>query len=182
MRALAGDRSITVSWDAVTDTGGYPVQEYRARISIPHPTNPGTLLVISRDPAATSVTFNNLTNGTAYFNVRVTVLTGPSFFELPFAVETSLGSSYILTPSSATLDPQAFITTWRTSVKHQTITIPTNSDYTYDYSVDWGDATLIPALPAMSRIPTSHPACIWSPSPAPSRRFTSTAAATAPKL
>ena len=145
VRALAGDGSITVSWDAVTDTGGYPVQEYQARISVPHPTTPNqssTLLMTSGDPAVTSVTFNNLTNGTAYFNIRVTVLTGPSSSDSRFAVETSLGSSYILTPISATLDPQAFITTWRTNVNNETITIPTNSDYTYDYTVDWGDGNI----------------------------------------
>ena len=146
VRALAGDGSITVSWDAVTDTGGYPVQEYQARISVPHPTTPNqssTLLMTSGDPAVTSVTFNNLDNsGVAYFNISVTVLTGPSSSDPRFAVETSLGNSYILTPISATLDPQAFITTWRTNVNNETITIPTNSDYTYDYTVDWGDGNI----------------------------------------
>ena len=33
----------------------------------------------------------------------------------------------------------AFITTWETTAANATITIPTNSAFTYDYSVDWGD-------------------------------------------
>ena len=138
VRARAGDGSITVSWDAVTETGEYPVQEYQVRITIPSQSR--TLLMTASDPAATSVTFNNLDNsGVEYSNVSVTVLTGPSSSAPQFAVETNLGSSYILIPTGATLDPQAFITTWRTSVAGETITIPTNGDRTYDYIVDWGD-------------------------------------------
>ena len=34
-----------------------------------------------------------------------------------------------------------FITTWQTLRDDTTITIPTNSMYTYDYTVDWGDGT-----------------------------------------
>ncbi len=34
---------------------------------------------------------------------------------------------------------EPFITTWETTVDSQTITIPTNSSYTYNYTVDWGD-------------------------------------------
>ncbi len=34
-----------------------------------------------------------------------------------------------------------FITTWQTLSDNKTITIPTNSAYTYDYNVDWGDGT-----------------------------------------
>ncbi len=34
-----------------------------------------------------------------------------------------------------------FITTWITSVPNETITIPTNTNLTYNYSVDWGDGT-----------------------------------------
>ena len=32
-----------------------------------------------------------------------------------------------------------FITTWKTTAANTTITIPTNSAFTYDYAVDWGD-------------------------------------------
>ena len=34
-----------------------------------------------------------------------------------------------------------FITTWETTSNNQSIIIPTNSDYTYNYDVDWGDGT-----------------------------------------
>ena len=32
-----------------------------------------------------------------------------------------------------------FVTTWQTTKTNQNIIIPTNSDYTYNYTVDWGD-------------------------------------------
>lgn len=34
-----------------------------------------------------------------------------------------------------------FITTWQTLSENQTITIPVNPNFTYDYTVDWGDGT-----------------------------------------
>ncbi|MDE3740936.1 BspA family leucine-rich repeat surface protein [Maribacter polysaccharolyticus] len=34
-----------------------------------------------------------------------------------------------------------FITTWKTDAANESITIPTNSDYTYSYTVDWGDGS-----------------------------------------
>jgi len=36
----------------------------------------------------------------------------------------------------------AFITTWQTTTANESITIPTFSGETYDYSVDWGDGTV----------------------------------------
>lgn len=35
-----------------------------------------------------------------------------------------------------------FITTWKTNVSNESITIPTNPGQTYNYTVDWGDGTL----------------------------------------
>ncbi|WP_422106258.1 BspA family leucine-rich repeat surface protein [Winogradskyella sp.] len=37
---------------------------------------------------------------------------------------------------------EAFVTTWRTSSDDESITIPTFSGETYDYTVDWGDGTI----------------------------------------
>ncbi len=34
-----------------------------------------------------------------------------------------------------------FITVWKTTSDGESITIPTNSNYTYNYTVDWGDGT-----------------------------------------
>lgn len=48
----------------------------------------------------------------------------------------SASDSYTVTVK----DPR-FITTWRTLSANQTITIPTDSSSTYNYSVDWGDGT-----------------------------------------
>ena len=36
-------------------------------------------------------------------------------------------------------DTTAFITTWRTTTDNESITIPTHSESTYSYNVDWGD-------------------------------------------
>ena len=38
-----------------------------------------------------------------------------------------------------TLSGTGFITTWKTTSPDESITIPTNPDFTYNYSVDWGD-------------------------------------------
>ena len=34
-----------------------------------------------------------------------------------------------------------FVTTWETTTASESITIPTNSSYTYNYDIDWGDGT-----------------------------------------
>ena len=38
-------------------------------------------------------------------------------------------------------DITPFITTWETTTANESITIPTNSDFSYDYQVDWGDGS-----------------------------------------
>jgi len=35
-----------------------------------------------------------------------------------------------------------FVTVWETTASDNNITIPTNSNYTYNYTVDWGDGTI----------------------------------------
>lgn len=42
-------------------------------------------------------------------------------------------------PLDPTKDRTSFITTWRTTVANESITIPTFPGLTYDYNVDWGD-------------------------------------------
>ncbi|WP_158849450.1 BspA family leucine-rich repeat surface protein [Algibacter sp. L1A34] len=37
---------------------------------------------------------------------------------------------------------QGFVTTWQTTASNEDITIYTNSSYTYNYTVDWGDGTI----------------------------------------
>ncbi|RUA12484.1 MAG: hypothetical protein DSY83_14320 [Flavobacteriia bacterium] len=39
-------------------------------------------------------------------------------------------------------NPNAFVTTWRTTVANEQITIGTNDGLTYDYTIDWGDGTV----------------------------------------
>ncbi len=45
--------------------------------------------------------------------------------------------------SSTNLSAQ-FITKWKTTTPNESITIPTNSSATYDYTVDWGDGDITP--------------------------------------
>lgn len=35
-----------------------------------------------------------------------------------------------------------FVTVWETTASDNNITIPTNSNYTYNYTVDWGDGNI----------------------------------------
>ena len=44
-------------------------------------------------------------------------------------------------PSPAERSTVAFITTWETTTANEPITIPTNSGFSYDYLVDWGDGS-----------------------------------------
>ncbi|WP_418500869.1 BspA family leucine-rich repeat surface protein [Flagellimonas sp.] len=39
-------------------------------------------------------------------------------------------------------NPNAFVTTWRTTVADEEIVISTNLSLTYDYTIDWGDGTV----------------------------------------
>ncbi|SNR16245.1 BspA family leucine-rich repeat surface protein [Tenacibaculum jejuense] len=54
------------------------------------------------------------------------------------------GESVGCTSISFTTIPvsKPFITTWQTTAANESITIPTNSLETYNYSVDWGDGTI----------------------------------------
>ena len=141
VHAVAGDGSITVSWDPVTEGGGHPVQSYLVQVRQTNPAGGLKQCMPNPDNFTNTCTITDLTNGYQYANIRVTVRAGPSANELLFTSTTNLGGNYILTPTAGTLDPDAFITTWRTTAANQTITIPTNSASTYNYTVDWGDGT-----------------------------------------
>ncbi len=39
-------------------------------------------------------------------------------------------------------DPNAFVTTWKTTMANEEIVIGTNGNLTYDYTIDWGDGTV----------------------------------------
>ena len=43
---------------------------------------------------------------------------------------------------SVTVGAESFITTWETTTANESITVPTNSDFSYDYQVDWGDGSI----------------------------------------
>ena len=139
--AVAGDGSITVSWGLVTEGGGHPVQSYLVQVRQTNPAGGLKECPPVNNNFTNKCTITGLMNGVQYANIRVTVRAGPSATDIPFTSSTSLGGNYILTPTAGTLDSNAFITTWRTTAANQTITIPINSVFTYDYTVDWGDGT-----------------------------------------
>ena len=142
VRAVAGDRSITVLWDPVTEGGGHPVQSYQVQVRQTNPAGGLKECMPNPNNVTTMCRITGLMNGVQYANIRVTVRAGPSATDIPFTSTTSLGGNYILTPTAVT-DSNAFITTWRTTEANQTITIPTNSAFTYNYTVDWGDGTAL---------------------------------------
>ncbi|MGB0521971.1 MAG: BspA family leucine-rich repeat surface protein [Flammeovirgaceae bacterium] len=49
--------------------------------------------------------------------------------------------TWTFTGDLAFCENEAFQTTWETTTNGESITIPTNSAYTYNYAVDWGDGT-----------------------------------------
>ena len=134
VRAVTADGSITLLWDAATDTGGYPVQNYQI-----HQVAGGSSTLLDEVSAsdATSFTHTGLNNGEPY-TYTVTVRTGPSADDIRFS---TISSRLISTPTGATFGADAFVTVWRTSANGQTLTIPTHPDLTYAYSVDWGDGS-----------------------------------------
>ena len=143
--ATSGDGIITVSWDPVTDGGGYPVRAYEARINYQNPTNPSETLVAECSAIpGTECTLTGLTNGRSYFGLQVTAYSGPmtlpTVSDHPFSSTTDLGESFVVIPV-ATIDSGGFVTVWRTTANDESIIIPTNSNFTYNYTVDWGDGT-----------------------------------------
>ena len=135
VRVTTGDGSIRVEWDPVTDNGGYPVQRYRVTINMPS--------TLTCDVNSASVSFcvfdTDVSNGVSYSDIAVAVFAGPQSDNTPFSSSTELGSDFVVVPTAAP-DPNAFITTWRTTTANESIIIPTNSAHTYAYNVDWGDS------------------------------------------
>ena len=135
VRVTTGDGSIRVEWDPVTDNGGYPVQRYRVTINMPS--------TLTCDVDSASVSFcafdAGVSNGVSYSDIAVAVFAGPQSDNTPFSSSTELGSDFVVVPTAAP-DPNAFITTWRTTTANESIIIPTNSAHTYAYNVDWGDS------------------------------------------
>ena len=53
----------------------------------------------------------------------------------------SAPNNWIITDGGIDCPSSPFVTTWRTTTSEESITIPTFSGGTYDYTVDWGDGT-----------------------------------------
>ncbi|WP_136468199.1 BspA family leucine-rich repeat surface protein [Flagellimonas onchidii] len=52
-------------------------------------------------------------------------------------------------------DPNSFVTTWETTMDNEQITIGMNPNYTYDFTVDWGDGN-IEQISGFGEIGVSH--------------------------
>ncbi len=55
---------------------------------------------------------------------------------------TILRNAVTINVSPTTINPNAFITTWKTTTPNESITIPTLSTAVYNYTIDWGDGTI----------------------------------------
>ena len=158
VRAVGGDRSITVSWDPVVEDGGATVFDFTAQVS-----PIGNVLVqncvIKDDPGATSCTITGLLNGRSYSTITVHVTTSvysdsdPRFRQEDVRTSTTVRDDIIIIPSDPATLPlppppaDAFVTTWQPTTSFlseevpRPITIPTHGGSTYAYTVDWGDGS-----------------------------------------
>ena len=66
-----------------------------------------------------------------------------SFHEITVQVTDGIATANtIITINVTDIDePQGFISTWQTTTSNESITIPTQNGFSYDYTVDWGDGT-----------------------------------------
>ena len=53
------------------------------------------------------------------------------------------GNTTTLNRTINVVAPRPFITTWKTNGPNDDITIRINNNYTYDYTIDWGDGTIL---------------------------------------
>ncbi|MEZ5009395.1 MAG: BspA family leucine-rich repeat surface protein [Chitinophagales bacterium] len=76
--------------------------------------------------------------GTGYhFSLCTNLING-----VPSAGDYTLSLAASSDPISCLVDSNYFITTWRTTMPNESITIPTYPGLPYNYTVDWGDGTV----------------------------------------
>ena len=55
----------------------------------------------------------------------------------------SKSTQAVITINVTDIDETTFVTTWKTTIANETVTIPTRADeYDYNYTIDWGDGTI----------------------------------------
>ena len=97
------------------------------------PTNGNATVAItgvSADNSALTVTRNTVSDLTA----------GANTITITVTAQTGVTRDYTITVTCVVAPGDFFVTTWRVAAADLDITIPTFSEATYDYTVDWGDS------------------------------------------
>lgn len=63
-------------------------------------------------------------------------------YEVTNGIDTQTETITIDIANVEELDPDAFVTYWKTAAAGESVYIPINSGYTYNYTVDWGDGNI----------------------------------------
>jgi surface protein len=111
--------------------------------------------VVASDSDGDAITFSISTNDGSLFEINNEgVLSLDELQALDF--ETTQSHTITVTVNDGTtstdaeiiinvtdIDETSFVTTWETTTANETVIIPTRADeYTYDYTIDWGDGTI----------------------------------------
>ncbi|UOB18570.1 BspA family leucine-rich repeat surface protein [Abyssalbus ytuae] len=127
-------QSFSVAEDITDDTEiGTVMATYETAITFSIATNSNDLFEITNDGVLSLAPGKSLDFETAQTH---TITVEVSDGELTSTAEITINVTDI-----ADTNPDAFITVWQTTTASESITIPTNPDYTYSYNVDWGDGT-----------------------------------------
>jgi len=127
---VLSDTSVQVDWTPITYQayGGYYEIKYSTTSGGPYSTSGG----ITTDKTAITHTVTGLLAGTQYYFIIETYT--PANVNNQNNV-TSLPSAEVSVATTGA-DTTSFITKWETTTANETITIPTNSFYTYTYDID----------------------------------------------
>ena len=146
--------TITVTEDPAPT--GQP-QEFGAQENIPDTEVIGT--VVAEDPEGQSLTFSIVTNDSDLFEIteggELSLAEGMTLdFETATQHNIVVGVSdgfnttnldvtiYVGDDTSLADDPTSFVTTWKTTMDGEGISIGTDVNFLYDYTIDWGDGTV----------------------------------------
>ena len=146
VRAVFGDGSITVFWDPLVEDGGIPVTLFEAQVTRRFDNDTSTCMIDRRPRGLLRVRLPIWRMG---LNIAVSVsrhLRTPALLRherAPLCVTTSSLLPWPPLPPLPPIPRQMRLSPLGalTTSMIETITIPTHSDSTYAYTVDWGDGT-----------------------------------------